>query len=55
MFRGLRRKLRAINQRYATPRLGMAPSVRAALLVLRVYLLALVFLMLYKFVTLLAA
>jgi hypothetical protein len=54
MLRGLRRKLRAINQRYRTPRLGMSPSVRAALLVLRVYLLALVLLMLYKFVTIVA-
>jgi len=46
------RKFRAINARYRTPRIGMSPLVRSALMVLRVYLLLLVALMLYKFVTL---
>jgi hypothetical protein len=58
MLRGvqrLQRKVRAINDRYRTPRIGITPMVRASLLVLRVYLLALVLLMLYKFVTLLGA
>jgi len=56
MLRGVRRlkrKFRSINERYRTPRIGMSPAVRASLMVLRVYLLALVLLMLYKFVTLL--
>ena len=47
------RKFRSINERYRTPRIGMSPAVRVSLMVLRIYLLALVLLMLYKFVTLL--
>ena len=54
-LRGIVRKFRAINQRYRTPRIGMSPAVRVSLMVLRVYLLALVLLMVYKFTTLLAA
>ncbi len=49
-FRRLARTFRTINDRYRTPRIGMTPAVRAALLVLRIYLLVLVALMLYKFV-----
>lgn len=58
MVRGairLVRKFRSINAHYATPRIGMSPAVRTALMVLRVYLLLLVALMLYKFVLLLGA
>jgi hypothetical protein len=47
-------RVRAINQRYATPRLVMSPAVRWSLLALRVYLLLLVGLLGYKFVTLVA-
>ena len=43
------RKFRAINARYATPRIRMSSTVRASLLVLRVYLVLLVALLLYKF------
>jgi hypothetical protein len=46
------RKFREINQRYRTPRLAFSPVVRYALIGLRSYLLALVLLMLYKFVQL---
>ncbi|SPJ17552.1 conserved hypothetical protein [Burkholderiales bacterium] len=56
MFRSvsrLVRKFRAINAHYNTPRIGMSPAVRASLMVLRGYLLFLVALMLYKFVSLL--
>jgi hypothetical protein len=56
MLRGLRRvarKFNRINERYRTPRIGMTPAVRASLMVLRVYLLLLVLLMVYKFATLL--
>ena len=35
-------KVRAINQRYARPRLTISPAVRVCLLVLRLYLLFLV-------------
>ncbi len=54
MLRGLLRlsgKLREINARYRTPRLAMSRAVRVSLMVLRIYLVALVALMLYKFVT----
>ena len=43
------RKFRAINARYATPRIHMSAAVRTSLLVLRVYLVLLVALLLYKF------
>ena len=41
-----------INQKYATPRIQMTPLVRRALLALRLYLLALVGILVYKFTTL---
>jgi len=44
-------KVRAINRRYAHPRLAMSKSTLVALLCLRVYLLTLVGLLVYKFVT----
>jgi hypothetical protein len=43
--------VRAINRRYAKPRLTMSPAVRWALLSLRFYLLTLVGLLAYKFIT----
>jgi len=52
-FRRLAKTFRAINERYRTPRIGMSGTVRTSLMLLRVYLLLLVGLMLYKFVTLL--
>jgi hypothetical protein len=45
-------KVRAINRRYANPRLVMSPAVRVSLLCLRFYLLFLVGLLFYKFITL---
>lgn len=47
------RKFRSINARYRIPRIGMSPAVRISLMALRAYLLLLVALMLYKFVSLL--
>jgi hypothetical protein len=44
-------KVRAINRRYAHPRLTISPMVRLCLLILRVYLLLLVGLLAYKFIT----
>ena len=44
-------QVRAINRRYAKPRLTMSPAVRWALLILRLYLLSLVGLLGYKFIT----
>jgi hypothetical protein len=49
-FRNLFAKIRAINARYHEPRMAMSRAVRLSLLVLRVYLLALVALMIYKFI-----
>ncbi len=44
-------QVHAINRRYAKPRLTMSPAVRWALLILRLYLLSLVGLLGYKFIT----
>lgn len=44
--------VRAINRRYAKPRLAMSPAIRWSLLALRIYLLTLVGLLGYKFFTL---
>jgi hypothetical protein len=49
-LRNLFGKFAAINSRYREPRIEMSGGVRLSLLVLRVYLLALVGLMIYKFV-----
>jgi hypothetical protein len=49
-FRNLFDKIAAINARYHAPRIEMSGAVRISLMVLRVYLLALVVLMIYKFV-----
>jgi hypothetical protein len=54
-FSRLARKFRSINARYRTPRITMSPAVRISLMVLRVYLLLLVGLMLYKFAMLVGA
>lgn len=45
-------KIREINRRYSKPRIRMSRSVRFALLMLRLYLLILVILLAYKFMTL---
>ena len=49
-MRNLFGKFSAINSRYREPRIAMSGAVRLSLLVLRVYLLALVALMIYKFI-----
>ena len=46
-------KIAEINRRYSTPGIKITPSVRISLLCLRVYLLALVGLLIYKFITML--
>jgi hypothetical protein len=53
-FRNLFAKIAAINVRYREPRIEMSGAVRLSLLVLRVYLLALVGLMIYKFILIVA-
>jgi len=46
-------KIREINRRYATSRIQMSTTVRVALLALRLYLLFLVGLLAFKFITVL--
>jgi len=46
-------KVREINRKYATPNVVMSRWVRGSLLFLRLYLIFLVCLLLYKFITLL--
>ncbi len=45
-------KVNEINKKYSKPRLKMKPLVRAALLALRLYLITLVVILVYKFYTL---
>ncbi len=45
-------KIREINRRYSKPRIEMSPAVRLSLLLLRGYLIFLVGLMIFRFVTL---
>jgi hypothetical protein len=45
-------KIREINRRYSKPRIRMSRNVRFALLMLRLYLLTLVILLVYRFITL---
>jgi len=47
-------RIRAINRRYAGHHVTMTPAVRAALLFLRIYLLALVGILVVKFFMILA-
>jgi hypothetical protein len=46
-------KVREINKRYETPSIEMSRGVKFALLSLRVYLITLVGLLVYKFITML--
>lgn len=47
-------KIREINQRYSKPHIEMSRGVRISLLALRIYLLLLVALIVYKFVLILS-
>jgi len=51
-LRRLQATIAEINRRYQTPRISMSPAVRLSLMALRVYLLLLVGLMVFRFVTL---
>jgi len=52
-FRNTAGAVKAINQKYATPHIKMTRMVRISLGVLRFYLLLLVGILVYKFITLL--
>jgi hypothetical protein len=43
--------LRDINEKYKTPHIHMTPMVSLSLLLLRIYLLGMIAILLYKFVT----
>jgi hypothetical protein len=45
-------QISAINKKYATPHVKTTPAVRVALVLLRFYLLSLVGILVYKFITL---
>lgn len=45
-------KIIEINQRYADPKIEMTPTVKISLFFLRMYLIFLLLLLLYKFITL---
>ncbi|MEI6733740.1 MAG: hypothetical protein WCK94_07185 [Comamonadaceae bacterium] len=49
------RKVQEINQRYSKPHIEMTPLVKISLMALRIYLLLLVGLIVYKFVVTLSA
>jgi hypothetical protein len=50
IFRSLAASVREINAKYAKPNVEMTPVVKVSLLLLRIYLLLLVGLMVYKFI-----
>ncbi len=50
-FRGFFGAIREINEKYKTPRIKMTPMVSLSLLMLRLYLIGMLLLLLYKFVS----
>lgn len=44
-------KIIEINERYAHPKIGMTPTVKISLLLLRAYLIFLLLLLVFKFIT----
>ena len=55
LIRRARNKVAEINERYRTPKIHMSRGVKYALLFLRFYLLVLVVILIYKFITTIAA
>ena len=60
IFRGIKtviggffKAVHEINEKYKTPSIKMTPMVNASLLILRIYLLGMVILLCYKFVSIL--
>ena len=52
-FRGMIANIRGINRKYEKPHIRTTPMVRVCLLILRGYLIVLVGILLYKFITVL--
>lgn len=53
ILKNFAQKIHEINQRYSKPHIEMSRGVKMSLIALRIYLLFLVSLMVYKFITLL--
>jgi hypothetical protein len=50
-FRDFFEAIRDINRKYRVPRIQMTPMVRFSLLMLRIYLLSMIVLLMYKFIS----
>jgi hypothetical protein len=53
-FKNKFEKITEINEKYQTPKLKMTKLVKISLLFLRIYLLLLVLLLIYKFITIIS-
>jgi hypothetical protein len=53
-FRDLIQEIREINEKYKTPRIKTTRMVSISLLLLRIYLIGMLLLLLYKFITVVA-
>jgi hypothetical protein len=53
LFRNTRQEVRRINTRYSVPHARMTKGVKFSLMMLRIYLLVLIGILCYKFITLL--
>jgi len=53
-FKNKFEKISEINEKYKTPRVTITPLVKFALFILRIYLLLLVLLLVYKFITIIS-
>ena len=52
-FKNTMNTVKSINQKYAQPQIKMTPLVKVSLLALRLYLIFLVGILVYKFITML--
>jgi hypothetical protein len=53
LFKNTTQEVRRINNRYSVPHAKMTKSVRFSLVILRIYLIVLIGILCYKFITLL--
>ena len=53
-FLGIFKAIRTINEKYKHPRIKITPMVRLSLLALRIYLLFILLVLLYKFISITA-
>lgn len=50
-FRNFFQAIHDLNEKYKTPRIQMTPMVNVSLMILRIYLLCMLVLLLYKFIS----